>query len=101
MCLQLYAAIQEWRTGVQKKAEFSTNAYIDVYNGHINTFQHIRVNREEAFHTMMADIYQQARWTWPDFVIMVQLLINSYSVAGVGIVSSAAIADIEFNDMDG
>jgi hypothetical protein len=61
MCLQLYAAIQEWRTGVQKKAEFSTNAYIDVYNGHVNTFQHIRVNREEAFHTMMADIYQQAR----------------------------------------
>ena len=32
---------------------------------------------------------------------MVQLLINSYSVAGVGIASLAAIADIEFNDMDG
>ncbi|KAN0116523.1 hypothetical protein V8E52_005904, partial [Russula decolorans] len=44
----LYAAIQEWRTGVQRSVEFSTNAYLDVYNGH------------ESFHTMMTDIYRQA-----------------------------------------
>ncbi|KAN0105102.1 hypothetical protein V8E52_011375, partial [Russula decolorans] len=56
----LYAAIQEWRTGVQRSVEFSTNAYLDVYNGHVNTFNHIRLNREESFHTMMTDIYRQA-----------------------------------------
>jgi hypothetical protein len=61
MCNQLYAAIQEWRTGSQKTIEFSTSSYLDVYNGHVNTFNHIRDNREESFHTMMTDIYRQAR----------------------------------------
>jgi hypothetical protein len=58
---QLYAAIQEWRTGVKRSVEFSANAYLDVYNGHVNTFNHIREKREESFHVMMCDIYSQAR----------------------------------------
>jgi hypothetical protein len=61
MSNQLYAAIQEWRTGVQRSVEFSTNAYLDVYNGHVNTFNHIRLNREESFHTMMTDIYRHLK----------------------------------------
>jgi hypothetical protein len=58
---QLYGAIHEWHTGVHKAVEFSANAFLDVYNGHINTFTHIRENREEAYHGMMGDIYRLAR----------------------------------------
>ena len=41
--------------------EFSASAYMDVYQGHVNTFRHILDNRERAFHVMMSDIYSQAR----------------------------------------
>ncbi|KAI9433896.1 hypothetical protein H4582DRAFT_1788704, partial [Lactarius indigo] len=53
----LYATLYEWRTGEQQVTEFSANAYLDVYNGHVNTLNHIRKEREGAFHLMMADIY--------------------------------------------
>jgi hypothetical protein len=61
MSHQLYAAIKEWETGTHKPMEFSASAFMDVYNGHKNTFEHIRMNREDAFHLMMSDIYTQAR----------------------------------------
>jgi Domain of unknown function (DUF6532) len=57
---QLYAALYEWRTGVHKATGFTANAYLDVYLGHVNTFNHIREERSNAFHTMMADIYLRA-----------------------------------------
>jgi len=76
----LYAAIQEWQSGIHRPVEFSTNAYIDVYNGHINTFVHIRSKREESFHNMMSEIYSQA------IVAVIE--------------SSTAIADVEFDEMD-
>ena len=59
---KLYAALYEWRTGEQQTSEFSANAYLDVYLGHINTLKHIRDKRAGAFHLMMADIYAQAKY---------------------------------------
>ncbi|KAN0126122.1 hypothetical protein V8E53_015374 [Lactarius tabidus] len=56
----LYAALYEWRTGVQQVAEFSANGYLDVYLGHVNTLKHIQEHRAGAFHFMMADIYTKA-----------------------------------------
>jgi hypothetical protein len=38
---KLYAALYEWCTGEQKIAEFSANAYLDVYLGHVNTLKHV------------------------------------------------------------
>jgi len=58
---QLYASIYEWRTGRHQPTDFSANAFLDVYNGHMFTFHHISENRNSAFHRMMADIYVQAR----------------------------------------
>ncbi|KAF8262256.1 hypothetical protein EI94DRAFT_1603030, partial [Lactarius quietus] len=58
----LYATIYEWHTGEQQIAEFSANAYLDVYHGHINTLNHIRDKRPGAFHLMMADIYVKASY---------------------------------------
>ncbi|KAH9043552.1 hypothetical protein EDB83DRAFT_2318036 [Lactarius deliciosus] len=56
----LYAALYEWRTGEQQIAEFSTNSYLDVYQGHVNTLELIREKRSGVFRSMMADIYHQA-----------------------------------------
>jgi hypothetical protein len=61
MSHQLYAAIKEWDTGTYRLIEFSTSAFTDVYNGHVNTFKHLRANHKDAFHVMMSDIYSQAR----------------------------------------
>jgi hypothetical protein len=41
--------------------EFSANGFLDVYEGHVNTLNHILEMRPDAFHIMMADIYSQAR----------------------------------------
>jgi len=59
--IQLYAALHEWRSGVQQVAEFSATAYGDVYVGNIGTMESIQVKRQNAFHVMMADIYSRAR----------------------------------------
>ncbi|KAF8269012.1 hypothetical protein EI94DRAFT_1726289 [Lactarius quietus] len=56
----LYATLYEWRSGEQQPQEFSANAYMDVYAGHVNTLRHVLENRERAFHLMMSDIYTQA-----------------------------------------
>ena len=58
---KLYVALYEWRTGKQQVMEFSANAYLDVYNGHVNTLKHIQEHRAGAFHLMMVDIYAKAR----------------------------------------
>jgi hypothetical protein len=55
---QLYAAIHEWHTGSHQPVEFSANQYLDMYNGHIQMFNHILANCNHAFHTMMADIFR-------------------------------------------
>ncbi|KAF8269739.1 hypothetical protein EI94DRAFT_1724597 [Lactarius quietus] len=80
----LYAALYEWRTGEQKVTEFSANAYMDVYNGHVNTLKYIRERREGAFHLMMADIYTQA---------------NTPLVTEP--VSALPIAELDLDDIDG
>ncbi|KAF8261295.1 hypothetical protein EI94DRAFT_1810478 [Lactarius quietus] len=81
----LYAAIYEWRNGACQVTEFLANAYLDVYNGHINTLKHIQENREGAFHLMMADIYKKAN------------TITTGNETGPGV----AIAPINLEELDG
>jgi hypothetical protein len=40
---------------------FTANAYMDVYLGHVNTFNHVQEHRNNAFHMMMGDIFSRAR----------------------------------------
>jgi hypothetical protein len=60
--LQYYAALADWRSGSSKPVDFTANAYQDVYLGHISTLQHIEDTRKQAFHRMLADIYERARY---------------------------------------
>jgi hypothetical protein len=80
----LYATLYEWSTGEQQVAEFSANAYLDVYNGHVNTLKHIRDKRVGGFHLMMADIYAQA---------------NKSAISESN--SVVPIAELDLDDIDG
>jgi hypothetical protein len=59
--VQLYATLHEWRSGMHQAAKFSANTYMDVYKGHVGTFNSIKRAHESSFHVMMADLYTQAR----------------------------------------
>ena len=41
--------------------EFSTNAFLDVYQGHIDTLNYIQDQRTTVFHVMMHDIFNRAQ----------------------------------------
>jgi hypothetical protein len=41
--------------------EFSTNAFLDVYQGHVDTLNYILNQRTTAFHVMMGDIFNLAQ----------------------------------------
>ncbi|KAH9171759.1 hypothetical protein EDB89DRAFT_2070537 [Lactarius sanguifluus] len=79
----LYVALYEWRTGEQQIAEFSTNSYLDVYLGHVNTLELIQEKRSSAFRSMMADIYSQAS-----------------TVTDAGVYLGAPVADLDIDDLE-
>jgi Domain of unknown function (DUF6532) len=58
--LQFYAALDEWSTGQQCALNFSTEAYIETYQGNVEMLVNIWNNRNSSFHCMMSDIYSQA-----------------------------------------
>jgi hypothetical protein len=58
--LQFYAALDEWSTGQRHALNFSTEAYIETYQGNVEMLVNIRNNRNSSFHRMMSDIYSQA-----------------------------------------
>ena len=61
MKYQLYAAIREWRTGIHQPTDFSADTYMDVYDGHVNTLEHLCDERPRAYHVMMGELYDLAR----------------------------------------
>ncbi|KAI9431777.1 hypothetical protein H4582DRAFT_2062380 [Lactarius indigo] len=79
----LYATLYEWCGGEQQTAEFSANAYMDVYLANMNTLKHILNNRERAFHIMMSDIYAQASTT-----------------GGTVMTSTLPIANLDLNELE-
>ena len=54
-------SIYEWCGGERKPTDFSANSYLDVYDGHVNTINHIEEKHPGAFNSMMYDLYVQAR----------------------------------------
>jgi len=97
--LQLYAAIHEWRSGRHHPSEFSTNAYLDVYQGHIDTFHHIQEHRSAAFHLMMSDIYAQAKCMLRSWICHHHQYYCMFSAAEE--TAAILIVDIDLKEMDG
>jgi hypothetical protein len=58
--IKLYAALREWRSGTYQREDFSANACLDAYLGHIGTLNRLQENSNNAFRIMMQDIYSKA-----------------------------------------
>jgi hypothetical protein len=67
---ELYAALHEWGMGKHNSTEFSANTFLDMFEGHVNTFRFILKKHSVAFHVMMGDLYSQARWVSPNSAVM-------------------------------
>ena len=57
----MYSAITDWRNGERDPIDFTTGAYIDVYDGNINTLKNMKDQYPNKYHNMMADIYAKVR----------------------------------------
>jgi Domain of unknown function (DUF6532) len=56
---QVHASLDEWSEGFyQKKGDFRSEAYEDVYNGHDMFLQDLKKKKPLYFHRLMADLYQ-------------------------------------------
>ena len=51
----------DWRNGEKDTIDFTTGAYLDVYDGNVNTLKNMRVHHPNKYHIMMADIYTKVR----------------------------------------
>ncbi|KAN0118798.1 hypothetical protein V8E52_004909 [Russula decolorans] len=60
---EVYSAVFDWRNGKKEPVDFTTGAYLDVYDGNINTLKNMRLNHPSKYHTMMADIYAKVSST--------------------------------------
>jgi hypothetical protein len=58
------APLLECRTGEHQAMEFTANMFTGVYNGHVSNFKLIKEKNVMASHSMMMDIYAQARYVW-------------------------------------
>jgi hypothetical protein len=95
---QLYAAIREWRTGIHQPADFSTDAYLDAYDGHVNTLKHLSVERPSAYHLMMRELYNLARCvSWLHYY---DHSLRIYCSAPVGVSSASPMTPIAPFNLD-
>ena len=58
----------EWRSGKKEAHDFTTGAYIDVYDGNVNTLKNMRHHHPNKYNTMMADIYDKVRCVLVRFI---------------------------------
>jgi hypothetical protein len=57
----VYAAVHDWQTGERITLDFSTGAYIDAYDGNLNTLKNMEAEHPNKYHIMMSDIYDKVR----------------------------------------
>ena len=60
--IKMYVALLEWRSGTFHAIEFASNSFVDVYDGHMGTFEYIRKHRQRAYSAMLVDIFTKARY---------------------------------------
>ena len=102
MLHQLYAAIHEWHSGRHHTMDFSTNAYLDVYQGHIDTFHYIQENRPCALHVMMSDIYSQARLVFSlELLLLLSLICHCTFSTMDSSTTAVPIANIDIEELEG
>ena len=84
---------------MQAVMEFSASAFLEVYQGHIETFYHIRDNCPDSFRSMLADIYSQARYACVD--VLWSLLITGSSNVAFETPTAVAMANLNLEELEG
>jgi len=74
---------------------------MDVYQGHVDTFNHIERQRNAAFHLMMRDIYAQAKWVFNCLTAVVAATDICYSASSAIGTPGAPIAEINLDELEG
>jgi hypothetical protein len=59
-CMQVCAAIDEWRTGRRLPVLFTSNIYTDIYNNHVALLKSIREKNENAYMHLLRHLYISA-----------------------------------------
>jgi hypothetical protein len=79
--------------------DFTTGAYIDVYDGNINTLRNMRAEHPNKYQVMMKDIYAQVRCVVDSFDYSQDL---SYIVSStMDKATTVPIANIPMEELDG
>ncbi|KAI0373818.1 hypothetical protein BV20DRAFT_677628 [Pilatotrama ljubarskyi] len=84
----IHASLSEWKSGIQKPAAFSGDAFLDAYNEHILLLRGIKEKNPRAYHVMMHKLYQRASGVVSDQVGA------SHGSAG------SALAQVNIDEMD-
>jgi len=80
-------------------SDFLANSYLNVYQGHIDTFHYIQEHRTGAFHLMMLDIYAQARCV-SSFINLLSSLIYYYIFSAGEEATAVLIAVIDLEELE-
>jgi uncharacterized protein DUF6532 len=56
-CAQIYAAIDEWKTGSKVVSKFEGNVFAAIYKAICRNLEGIKSQNPKAYHVIMAEIY--------------------------------------------
>ena len=62
--IKLYVASYEWCLGEHCSVDFTADLFLDVYQDNTGTIKLIQENKVGAYHVMMIDIYDKARYIY-------------------------------------
>ena len=54
---QIYAALDEWKTGSKVTAKFEGNVFVAIYKSVCKNIEGIKLQNPKAFHSIMAELY--------------------------------------------
>ena len=58
--VQIYAALNEWKTGSKATAKFEGNVFATIYKAICRNLEGIKTQSPKAFHVIMAELYKLA-----------------------------------------
>lgn len=98
--IKYYAALKEWSTGEHKHQDFTADMNLDIYKGHMTSFDQIERMKKTSYHWMMADIYSLAVYVSPSFPLILLIIISSNTSQHPVPVAALDISMLELDELD-
>ena len=57
---QIYAALDEWKTGSKVTSKFEGNVFATIYKAVCRNLEGLKLQNSKAYHVIMADLYKLA-----------------------------------------